>query len=36
MSMEPLLKVRRSIQELQDDYTNGNTKPLEDLMRAWL
>jgi tyrosinase len=29
------LRVRRSIQELQDDYTNGNKKPLEDLMRAW-
>jgi tyrosinase len=29
------LKVRRSLQELQDDYKNGNKKPLEDLMRAW-
>ena len=29
------LRVRRSIQELQDDYTKGNKKPLEDLMRAW-
>ncbi|MBD2436346.1 tyrosinase family protein [Nostoc sp. FACHB-110] len=29
------LRVRRSIQELQDDYINGNKKPLEDLMRAW-
>jgi tyrosinase len=29
------LKVRRSIQELQDDYINGNKKPMEDLMRAW-
>ena len=29
------LRVRRSIQELQDDYTNGHKKPLEDLMRAW-
>jgi tyrosinase len=28
-------RVRRSIQELQEDYTNGKTKPLEDLMRAW-
>ena len=29
------LRVRRSIQALQDDYTKGNRKPLEDLMRAW-
>ena len=29
------LRVRRSIQELQDDYTKGKKKPLEDLMRAW-
>lgn len=29
------LKVRRSIQELQDEYTTGNKKPLEDLLRAW-
>lgn len=28
-------RVRRSIQELQADYENGRTKPLEDLMRAW-
>jgi tyrosinase len=28
-------RVRRSITELQDDYNNGNNKPLEDLMRAW-
>jgi tyrosinase len=28
-------RVRRSIKDLQDDYTNGNKKPLEDLMRAW-
>lgn len=28
-------RVRRSIQELQDDYTKGNKKPLEDVMRAW-
>ncbi len=27
--------VRRSIVELQNDYNNGNKKPLEDLMRAW-
>lgn len=29
------LRVRRSIQELQEDYTKGNKKPLEDMMRAW-
>jgi tyrosinase len=29
------LRVRRSIQELQKDYEEGNKKPLEDLMRAW-
>jgi tyrosinase len=29
------VKVRRSIQELQNDYNKGNKKPLEDLMRAW-
>lgn len=28
-------RVRRSITELQDDYAKGNTKPLEDLWRAW-
>jgi tyrosinase len=28
-------RIRRSIQELQDDYTNGHTQPLETLMRAW-
>jgi tyrosinase len=28
-------RVRRSIKDLQDDYTAGNKKPLEDLMRAW-
>jgi len=29
------IRVRRSITELQDDYSKGNKKPLEDLMRAW-
>src|SRR4051812_2944560 len=29
------LRVRRSIQDLQDEYTGGDKKPLEDLMRAW-
>jgi tyrosinase len=33
--MSTALRVRRSIQELQDDFTKGNKKPLEDLMRAW-
>jgi len=35
MSASAALRIRRSIQELQDDYTSGNKKPLEDLMRAW-
>lgn len=29
------LRVRRSIQDLQNDYKEGNKRPLEDLMRAW-
>jgi tyrosinase len=29
------LRVRRSIQELQNDYAKDRKKPLEDLMRAW-
>jgi tyrosinase len=29
------LRVRRSIQEIQNEYTAGNKKPLEDVMRAW-
>ncbi|HEX2202716.1 MAG TPA: tyrosinase family protein [Longimicrobium sp.] len=29
------LRVRRSIEELQDEYTAGNRKPLEDVVRAW-
>jgi tyrosinase len=29
------LRVRRSIDDLQTAYTNGDKKPLEDLMRAW-
>jgi hypothetical protein len=28
-------RVRRSLAELQDQYANGNKKPLEDVMRAW-
>ena len=35
MSTNATLRVRRSIQELQDDYIKGNKKPLEDVMRAW-
>ena len=35
MSTHPSLRVRRSLQELQDDYTKGDKKALEDLMRAW-
>jgi tyrosinase len=35
MNATPRLRVRRSITELQDEYTAGNTKPLEDLLRAW-
>ncbi|MCP3383497.1 tyrosinase family protein [Bradyrhizobium sp. CCGUVB4N] len=33
--MSATLRVRRSIQDLQDEYNNGNKKPLEDVMRAW-
>ncbi len=29
------LRVRRSIEDLQNDYKNGVKKPLEDLLRAW-
>lgn len=29
------LRVRRSIDDLQNDYAKGKKKPLEDLMRAW-
>jgi tyrosinase len=35
MSKKHPLRVRRSIQDLQTEYKNGNQKPLEDLMRAW-
>jgi tyrosinase len=31
----PSPRVRRSIQDIQEDYNNGNKKGLEDLMRAW-
>ncbi len=29
------LRVRRSIQDLQNEYNKGNKQPLEDVMRAW-
>ena len=29
------LRIRRSISDLQNEYTKGNKKPLEDVMRAW-
>ncbi|MBV8900405.1 MAG: tyrosinase family protein, partial [Verrucomicrobia bacterium] len=32
---DSLLRVRRSLQDLQDEYLKGQKKPLEDLMRAW-
>jgi len=35
MKAKNKVRVRRSIQELQDAYTSGKKKPLEDLMRAW-
>jgi tyrosinase len=35
MNIHGSSRVRRSLDDLQDDYAKGNTKPLEDLMRAW-
>ena len=35
MSNGKPLRLRRSINELQDEYTKGDTKALETLMRAW-
>ncbi len=35
MTSYPSLRVRRSLNELQDEHAKGNTKPLDDLMRAW-
>src|SRR5215217_682955 len=35
MNATPPLRVRRSIQEVQNDYKAGKKKPLEDQMRAW-
>lgn len=35
MSRKVPLRVRRSLEALQDDHENGKKKPLEPLMRAW-
>lgn len=35
MNATPHVRVRRSIQEIQNEYSAGNKKPLEDVMRAW-
>jgi tyrosinase len=35
MAHTPALRVRRSLLELQNQYTHGDTRPLEDVMRAW-
>ncbi len=35
MSQSSPLTIRRSVQELQAEYDQGNKKPLEDLVRAW-
>jgi tyrosinase len=35
MPVSNAVKVRRSVRELQQEYENGNKKPLEDLVRAW-
>jgi tyrosinase len=35
LSADNDLRVRRSLTDLQQDYTEGRKKPLEDLMRAW-
>lgn len=29
-------RVRRSVRDLQKRYDNGEKKPLEDLVRAWV
>lgn len=29
------LRIRRSVDDLQNEYEHGNKKPLEDVMRAW-
>jgi tyrosinase len=35
MSADTTSRVRRSLTDLQDEYENGDTKALDDLMRAW-
>lgn len=35
MPTQNKMKVRQSIQTLQEEYEKGNKKPLEDLVRAW-
>ncbi|MCF0074352.1 tyrosinase family protein [Dyadobacter sp. CY261] len=35
MAIQPNLRLRRNILELQNEYESGNKKALEDLMRAW-
>src|ERR687896_438456 len=35
MSTTAASRVRRSLTDLQNDYENGDTKALDDLMRAW-
>ncbi|MCB2378221.1 tyrosinase family protein [Hymenobacter sp. BT635] len=35
MTSSSPIRIRRSIVELQTEYDAGNTKPLDDLMRAW-
>ena len=35
MSTPTNLGVRQSVHDLQNEYNQGNKKPLEDLVRAW-
>ena len=35
MTTPKQIRVRRSLHDVQKDYENGNTKELENLMRAW-
>ena len=35
MNATPQLRVRRSLQAIQDEYTAGDKTALENLMRAW-
>lgn len=36
MASSTVLRVRRSIREMQAEYDAGDKQPLEDLMRAWI